>query len=48
VPVYLQQLQKQQDLSATPFETVSMNRTAVDKPQIQFVLRNHKGELSWQ
>ena len=48
VPVYLQQLQKQQDLSATPFETVSMNRKAVDKPQIQFVLRNHKGELSWQ
>lgn len=48
VPVYLQKLQKQQDLSATPFETVSMNRTAVDKPQIQFVLRNHKGELSWQ
>jgi len=48
VPIYLQKLQKQQDLSATPFETVSMNRTAVDKPQIQFVLRNHKGELSWQ
>ena len=48
VPVYLQQLQKQQDLSATPFETVSMNRKAVDKPQIQFVLRKHKGELSWQ
>ncbi|MEN8763151.1 MAG: PilN domain-containing protein [Thiogranum sp.] len=48
VPVYLQHLQKQQHLSGTPFETVSMERTAEDKPQIQFVLRNHKGEMSWQ
>ncbi|MGI9320337.1 MAG: PilN domain-containing protein [Thiogranum sp.] len=48
VPVYLQHLQKQQNLSATPFETVSMQRSAEDKPQIQFVLRNHKGEMSWQ
>jgi hypothetical protein len=47
VPDYLQHLQKQQDLSETPFETVSMKRTAADKPQIQFVLRNHKGEMSW-
>ena len=47
VPVYLQQLQKQTGLSETPFETVSMTRIAADKHQIQFVLRNHKGEMSW-
>jgi hypothetical protein len=48
VPVYLQQLQKRKGLSATAFETVSMKRIAADKPQIQFVLRNHKGEVSWK
>jgi Tfp pilus assembly protein PilN len=48
VPAYLQQLEKRQGLSATPFETVSMERVALDKPHIQFVLRNHKGEMSWQ
>ncbi len=48
VPAYLQHLHKQADLSATPFETVSMERVAADKHQIQFVLRNHKGEMSWQ
>jgi Tfp pilus assembly protein PilN len=48
VPVYLQQLEKREGLSATPFETVSMERVAVDKPHIQFVLRNHKEEMSWQ
>jgi len=47
VPVYLQHLEKQQDLSKTSFETVSMKRIAADKPQIQFVMRNHKGEMSW-
>ena len=46
VPVYLQHLQKRPGLSETPFETVSMQRIAADKPQIQFVLRNHKGEMS--
>ena len=48
VPAYLQQLQKRQGLSTTPFETVSMQRMSADKPQIQFMLRNHKGEVSWQ
>ena len=48
VPVYLQHLQKRQGLSETPFETVSMKRVAADRHQIQFVLRNHKGEMSWQ
>ncbi len=48
VPAYLQQLQKQQGLSTTPFETVSMQRMSADKRQIQFMLRNHKGEVSWQ
>jgi len=48
VPVYLQHLQKQAGLSATPFETVSMERIAADKHQIQFVLRNHKGKMTWQ
>jgi len=47
VPAYLQQLQKRQGLSTTPFETVSMQRLSADKPQIQFMLRNHKGEVSW-
>ena len=46
VPVYLQHLEKRQGLSETTFETVSMKRIADDKPQIQFVLRNHKGEMS--
>ena len=41
LPVYLRQLDEQQGLSETPFETVSMTRLAPDKPQIQFVLRNH-------
>jgi hypothetical protein len=48
VPGYLQHLQTRQGLSATSFETVSMKRIAADKPQIQFVLHNHKGEMSWQ
>lgn len=48
VPAYLQQLQKRQGLSTTPFETVSMQRMSADQPQIQFMLRNHKGEVSWQ
>ena len=48
VPAYLQQLQKRQRLSTTPFETVSMQRLSAEKPQIQFMLRNHKGEVSWQ
>jgi Tfp pilus assembly protein PilN len=46
VPIYLQHLEKRQGLSETSFETVSMKRIAADKPQIQFVLRNHKGEMS--
>ena len=46
VAVYLQHLEKRQGLSETPFKTVSMERIAVDKPQIQFVLRNHKGDMS--
>lgn len=48
VPIYLQQLQKQPGLSETPFETVSMQRIASNKQHIQFVLRNHEGEISWQ
>ena len=46
LPIYLQQLETQRGLSETPFKTVSMTRLAPDKPQIQFVLRNHRGELS--
>ena len=47
VPVYLQRLERRTDLSATPFETVSMNRIDPAQPQIQFVLRNFKGQTSW-
>lgn len=46
VPVYLQHLEKRKGLSETPFETVSLKRIAAGKPQIRFVLRNHKGEMS--
>ena len=47
VPLYLQQLERRKDLSPTPFETVSMNRIDPARPQIQFVLRNFKGQPSW-
>jgi len=47
VPVYLQRLERRKDLSATAFETVSMNRIDPAQPQIQFVLRNFKGQTSW-
>jgi hypothetical protein len=48
VPAYLQQLEQKPQLSASAFETVSMTRNGTDKPEIQFVLRNHKEEMSWQ
>jgi Tfp pilus assembly protein PilN len=48
VPVYLRQLGTQQDLSQSSFETVSMTRSEPDDPRIQFVLRNHRGDMSWQ
>ncbi len=48
VPLYLQQLESRRDLSETAFETVSMNRIDSDQPQIQFVLRNFKGQVSWK
>ena len=48
VPIYLQQLEKRPDLSASSFETLSMNRIDPDKPQIQFVLRNHKEAVAWR
>lgn len=47
VPVYLKRLERRKDLSATAFETVSMNRIDPAQPQIQFVLRNFKGQTSW-
>jgi hypothetical protein len=47
VPLYLQQLESRKDLSETAFETVSMNRIHSGQPQIQFVLRNFKGQASW-
>jgi len=45
VPLYLQQLAKQQSLAHGSFETVSMTRGDSGKPQIQFVLRNQKAEM---
>lgn len=48
VPRYLQQLQKQSALANTTFETVSMTRGDTGKPQIQFVLRNHKDTAKWR
>ena len=48
VPIYLQQLAKRPDLSGTSFETLSMTRLDADKPQIQFVLRNHKEAVAWR
>jgi len=48
VPVYVQQLDKRPDLSESSFETLSMSRLDPDKPQIQFVLRNHKEAVAWQ
>lgn len=47
VPVYLQQLEAQPQLSGSSFETVSMTRADTAQPQIQFVLRNHQGTGSW-
>lgn len=47
VPVYLQQLEAQPQLSGSSFETVSMTRVDPAQPQIQFVLRNHQGTGSW-
>ena len=44
VPRFLQLLEKQDDLSATSFETVSMTRIDADKPHIRFVLQNAEGE----
>jgi len=48
VPVYVQHLDKRPDLSESSFETLSMSRLDPDKPQIQFVLRNHKEAVAWQ
>ncbi len=48
VPVYVQQLDKRPDLSESSFETLSMSRLDPDKPQIQFMLRNHKDAVAWQ
>ncbi len=48
VPVYVQQLDKRPDLSESSFETLSMSRLDPDKPQIQFMLRNHKEAVAWQ
>jgi len=48
VPVYVQQLDKRPDLSESSFETLSMSRLDPDKPQIQFVLRNHREAVAWQ
>lgn len=47
VPAYLQQLETRKNLSETAFETVSMNRIGNGQPQIQFVLRNFKGQAAW-
>lgn len=47
VPVYLQQLAKQDDLSATPFETVKMTRPDPEQPKIGFVLRNFREDPTW-
>jgi Tfp pilus assembly protein PilN len=48
VPVYVQHLDKRPNLSESSFETLSMSRLDPDKPQIQFVLRNHKEAVAWQ
>jgi Tfp pilus assembly protein PilN len=48
VPIYVQHLEKRPDLSRTSFETLSMKRLDPDKPQIQFVLRNHKEAIAWR
>ncbi|GMQ88791.1 MAG: hypothetical protein BMS9Abin09_0229 [Gammaproteobacteria bacterium] len=48
VPVYVQQLAKRTDLSASSFETLSMTRPDPDKPQLRFVLRNHREADAWQ
>jgi len=48
VPIYLQQLGQQGDLSGTTFETVSMSRISDDQPYIQFVLRNVAEDSTWQ
>jgi Tfp pilus assembly protein PilN len=47
VPLYLQQLTGRKDLSPTAFEAVSMTRIENGQPQIQFVLRNFKGQTAW-
>jgi MSHA biogenesis protein MshI len=47
VPNYVQQLDRSSGLSAQPFETVSVTRLDSDAPQLQFVLRNFKGEATW-
>lgn len=48
VPVYLQRLARQPDLSASAFETVAMNRAESTRRELEFVLRNHKDETRWQ
>ena len=48
VPIYVQHLEKRPDLSGSSFETLSMTRIDPDKPQIQFVLRNHKEAVAWR
>jgi len=48
VPVYLQRLAREPDLSASSFETVALNRAESTQPEIEFVLRNHKDETTWQ
>jgi cell division protein FtsB len=47
VPVYLQQLSRQADLSTTPFETVQLARPDARQPQIGFVLRNFREDQAW-
>jgi hypothetical protein len=44
IPLYLQKIEAQPELSATPFATVSMTRADSQRPQIKFVLRNREGE----
>ncbi|HED19592.1 MAG TPA: hypothetical protein ENI74_08840 [Gammaproteobacteria bacterium] len=47
VPVYVQKLARHTDLSASSFETLSMTRPDPDKPQLRFVLRNHREAGAW-
>jgi hypothetical protein len=47
VPLYVQQLASLGDLSDRPFETISMTRLDSGAPQLQFVLRNFKGDAAW-